>query len=258
MLLLTIFLQSIENIDMVYVKSGTFYMGSDIDEKYRKKDEELHFVIIKKDFYIDRYEITQEQFKKIMGFNPSIVKGGNFPVTNIDWYDTIEFCNSLSIKEELQPYYLIDKKSQDPNNLLKQDRKRWKVEVNKNSKGYRLPTEEEWEFAARGGVKSKYFLYSGSNDQTEVAVLKGEGKLGAVGGKKPNELGLYDMTGNALEWCYNWYSLYSEDNSKGNRKVLRGGSWLHSPYMSRIAKRFYRRADYGDEVVGLRIVKNIP
>ena len=196
------------------------------------------------DFYIGKYEVTQKEWIEVMDSNPSEFKDDNFPVEMVSWYDCVEYCNKRSIKEELEPYYNIDKNKIDPNNMNDIDDIKWSVTINEEANGYRLPTEAEWEYAAGGGQKSKSFTYSGNNDVEEVAWywknsgdknLSGEwlwptiesnnNKTKSVGTKKPNELGLYDMSGNVREWCWDWYGEVLGIES-GSVRVWRGGGWL--------------------------------
>ena len=139
-----------------------------------------------------------------MGYNPSSNKGAKNPVDNVSWNDCMTFINKL---------------------------------VNITGKQFRLPTEAEWEYAARGGVKESHFVYSGNNDVSKVAWYKNNsgGKTHRVGSKKANILGLYDMSGNVQEWCIDRYGEFSSEKqnnpqgpSSGNNRVQRGGSWLNS------------------------------
>ena len=196
------------------------------------------------DFYMDRYEVTQKEWIEVMDNNPSEFKGDNLPVEMVSWYDCIEYCNKRSIKEGLEPYYNIDKDKKDLNNKNDLDDIKWTVAINAKANGYRLPTEVEWEYAAGGGQKSKNYTYSGSDNADEVAwyyknsgdeyisgdwfwptIESNENQTKAVGAKKPNELGLYDMSGNVREWCYDWYTEIV-DSSIGSVRVWRGGCWL--------------------------------
>jgi len=218
----------------VLVKGGAFM---NTNSGYYGED------VIISDFYIGKYEVTQKEWMEIMGSNPSEFKGDNLPVEMVSWYDCIEYCNERSIKEELEPYYNIDKAKKDPGNKNDMDDIKWTVTINTGANGYRLPTEAEWEYAAGGGQLSKNYAYSGSDNADEVAwywknagneYLSGDwnwpaiennnNKTKSVGARKPNELGLYDMSGNVREWCFDWYE--ESDSTAGYVRVWRGGGWI--------------------------------
>ncbi|MBH1939312.1 SUMF1/EgtB/PvdO family nonheme iron enzyme [Mobilitalea sibirica] len=195
------------------------------------------------DFYISKYEITQKEWIEVMESNPSEFKGDNLPVEMVSWYEAVEYCNKRSIKEGLEPHYNIDKVKIDPNNISEYDNIKWTITINEEANGYRLPTEAEWEYAAGGGQMSKSYTYSGSDDADEVAwywknagdtYLSGDWSCAAVdnnnnqtklvGTKKPNELGIYDMSGNVREWCWDWYE--DMNVNSGTYRVWKGGGWL--------------------------------
>ncbi|GEM_PF-415338 len=198
------------------------------------------------DFYIGRYEVTQKEWVEVMGSNPSKFKGDDLPVEMVSWYDCIEYCNAKSIKEGLEPYYNIDKDNRDVKNIDDEDDLKWTVTINAGANGYRLPTEIEWEYAAGGGQLSKSYKYSGSNELDEVgwywqnsgdeylkgfwnwpAIQNNKNRTQPVGRKNPNELGLYDMSGNVREWCWDWYWDWYEDFGG---IVWKGGGWLGSDF----------------------------
>jgi formylglycine-generating enzyme required for sulfatase activity len=189
------------NYDMVAVGGGTFTMGctSEQGDDCYDTEKPAHQVTLSA-FYIGKYEVTQAQWTSVMGSNPSYFKGDNLPVEMVSWSDVQEFIQKLNAQ---------------------------------TGKTYRLPTEAEWEYAARGGAQSQGYKYSGSNTVGDVAWYSGNSSTThPVGQKSSNELGLYDMTGNVSEWCSDWYGYYSSSSqtnpagpSSGSSRVLRGGSW---------------------------------
>jgi formylglycine-generating enzyme required for sulfatase activity len=221
----------------VLVKGGTF--------KNTKSNYYGRSVTIP-DFYIGKYEVTQEEWVEVMDSNPSEFKGDNMPVEKVNWYNCVEYCNKRSIKDSLEPYYNIDKNNKDPNNENDIDSIKWTVTINEGANGYRLPMEAEWEYAAGGGQMSKSYTYSGSNDVDEVAwywrnsgdkdltgfwsypmIEKNNNKTKPIGVKKPNELRLYDMSGNIREWCWDWHESNGLDLQG---RIWRGGGWLGADY----------------------------
>ncbi|MEK4288751.1 formylglycine-generating enzyme family protein [Paenibacillus sp. FSL P4-0502] len=223
-------------------------------------------------FYIGQYEVTQKEWVEIMGSNPSAFKDDNLPVEMVNWYDVIDYCNKRSIKEGLKPYYNIDKNKKDPNNKSNNDTLKWTVTLNAGANGYRLPTEAEWEYAAGGGQLSKSYTYSGSNKADEVAwywqnagdkFLSGDwnwpiiennhNKTKSIGGKKPNELGLYDMSGNVREWCWNWYG--DIDSKSGSFRVVKGGGWIGGINNNEISFRGKFEANGMGPDQGFRVIR---
>ncbi len=233
---------------MILVEGGTFIMGSN-DGKDREKP--IHEVTLSS-FWISKYQVTQKEWQMVMGSNPSSFKGGHRPVENVSWYDAIDYCNKRSIKERLIPCY-----SGSGDNIT----------CNWNANGYRLPTEAEWEHAARGGNKSKGYEYAGSNTLHDVAWYRGnsKGNTHPVGEKSPNELGIYDMSGNVWEWCWDWYdSLYYSKSPKtdprgansGSHKALRGGSRSsHRDDYCRVAFRNNSTPTSRNSLIGFRVSK---
>jgi formylglycine-generating enzyme required for sulfatase activity len=215
--------KTINGIECVLVKAGTFMMGSPTSENGRDSNELQHQVTITKDFWISKYEVTQEQYKAVMGTNPSYFEGNNLPVEKVNYHDALIFCQKV---------------------------------------GGRLPTEAEWEFAARGGKNSKGYIYSGSNSLGTVG-WNGYNSNGTktVGTRAPNELGIYDMSGNVWEWCSDWYGDYSSSPvsdptgpESGSARVFRGGSWFRESQYCRVANRDYDSPSNRGCSLGLRVV----
>ncbi|MGD0734756.1 MAG: SUMF1/EgtB/PvdO family nonheme iron enzyme [Terracidiphilus sp.] len=237
------------------------------------------------DFYIGKYDVTQKEWIEVMGSNPSKFKGDNLPVEMVSWYDSVEYCNERSIKEGLKPYYNIDKKDNDPNNLPNPkfgdlDFIKWTVTINPGANGYRLPTEAEWEYAAGGGQMSKSYTYSGSDDEDEVAwywrnsgdkeldgfwnwpaLQQNHNQTKPVGQKKPNELGLYDMSGNVRQWCWDWHGDLETNvaDPKGSRsgfsRVWKGGGWMGAPMFCASAYRGSLAANAAGPDQGFRVCR---
>lgn len=210
--------------EMVVVAGGWYFMGSN-DEDTTLAERPVHTVTVGT-FRCGKTEVTQKLFEAVMGYNPSEVKGEDLPVTNVSWIESQRFVEKVAELVELP---------------------------------FRLLTEEEWEFAARGGRKPKGYRYSGSNDLYEVAWYKdnSDGHVHAVGTKKPNELGIYDMTGNVREWVSDLWSddLKSPRNGgkERNKRVRRGGSWGYTERDSRTTYRAGTVATESNNSLGLRL-----
>jgi len=266
--------------EMAYVEGGMFVMGCDPKQELFCHDEEkpAHQVTLTKDFYIGKYEVTQKQWREIMGtdlrrqrdmFDGSLSirgEGDDFPMYYVNWYDAVEFCNKLSELTGYKPAYSIDKtvKKADKNGV---EYNEWIVKLIPEANGYRLPTEAEWEYAARGGNKSNGYQYSGSNNIRDIAWYDGNSEDGAhpVGTKKANELGIYDMTGNVDEWVSDRYGFLYYANSplhdpngpvEGGSRVIRGGSWYIHASNARVSIRY----GYGPGIrsfnIGFRLARN--
>ena len=219
------------SIDMVRVEAGTFTMGATSEMKDPWDDEKpAHQVTLTNDYYICKYEVTQALWQAVMGNNPSNFKGDNLPVENVSWKDCQKFLSKLN---------------------------------NTTGKSFRLPTEAEWEYAARGGKKSRGYQYNGSNNLSDVAWYDDNSgkKTHAVGTKQPNELGIYDMSGNVWEWCQDRYGKYSSSSqvnptgaNSGSYRVLRGGSWCSSARVCRSSYRYGSTPGNRDGNLGLRLI----
>jgi len=217
---------------MIYVQGGTFTMGCTNEQGSDCYDSEKpsHSVTVSS-YSIGKYEVTQAQWRAVMGSNPSHFSGcDNCPVENVSWDDIQGFIRKLN---------------------------------SQTGKTYRLPTEAEWEYAARGGNKSRGYKYAGSNDVGSVAWYddNSNSKTHSVGQKSPNELGIYDMSGNVWEWCSDWdgaYSSSSQSNPKGASsgtiRVLRGGSWTTRARNCRSSIRGNCPPDARDSAFGFRLV----
>jgi len=215
-------------IKMVYVAPGEFMMGSPSSENRRSYNETQHKVVLTNGYYIGKYEVTQEQWEKVMYSNPSRFKGSNQPVETVNSDDCVSFCKKLGA-------------------------------------GFRLPSEAEWEYAARGGNKSKGFIYSGSNNLDEVGWYLDnlDRPIPEVGKKKANELGLYDMSGNVREWCSDGYETYTKESVQDPQvaisgripiQIIRGGEWGGSAVGCRSANRDNTTPTSGGSTLGVRVV----
>ena len=216
---------------MVRVDGGTFRMGSTAEQgRYADSDEEPVHSVTLSSYFIGETEVTQALWKAVMGTNPSYFKGGNLPVETESWNDCLEFIKKL-------------------NSLT--------------GRTFRLPTEAEWEFAARGGNKGKGYKYSGRNNILKVAwySVNSSGETHSVASKEANELGLYDMSGNVYEWCEDWYGNYSSGShtnptsaSSGSFRVSRGGSWYDNARNCRVSNRNGLTPGPRRNTLGLRLV----
>ena len=219
------------SIDMVRVEAGTFTMGATPEMKEPDDDEKpTHQVTLTNDYYIGKYEVTQALWQAVMGNNPSYSKGNNLPVERVSWDDCQEFISKL-------------------NSIT--------------GKTFRLPTEAEWEYAARGGNKSRGYQYSGSSNLSDVAWYKDNSgsKTHTVGSRQANELGIYDMSGNVWEWCQDCFGTYSNSSqvnptgaNSRSKRVIRGGCWYYSAGCCRSSYRDYNTPGSRFDNLGFRLV----
>ncbi len=252
------------NDDMVLIKGGTFTMGSPASEYERENDEIQHKVTVN-DFYMSPTEVSQKEYQSLMGNNPSEKSGEDLPVENVTWYDAINYCNALSRAEGLDEVYTVD---------------RYTVTWNKGANGYRLPTEAEWEYAARANTETPfsfgdyvhnsdancYNAYGYNNDASGNWVNGPDSYLREtveVTRYNTNDFGLYNMHGNVAEWVWDWYGAYDTKvtgdptgKDSGNAKVIRGGGWNDHPKHIRSAYRGAHPADAALYSIGFRVVRS--
>ncbi|WP_051617642.1 SUMF1/EgtB/PvdO family nonheme iron enzyme [Prevotella sp. HUN102] len=216
--------------DMVYVAGGTFDMGATSEQEIEAYPSEkpVHSVTLSS-FYLCKYEVTQELWEEVMGENPSYFKGAKLPLEYVSWEDCQAFIKTLNAKTGMK---------------------------------FRMPTEAEWEYAARGGRKTYHNKYAGSVKIDKVAwyYQNSESKAHEVGQLAPNELGLYDMSGNVLEWCQDWYGDYTAEAQTnpvgpagGSSRACRGGSWNYRAVNCRVSYRNDFTPSYRNSNIGLRL-----
>jgi sulfatase modifying factor 1 len=247
--------------NLVFVLGGTF-----------KNAESSYYGKSVPSFYIGKFEVTQKEWIEVMGSNPSKFKGDNLPVEMVSWYDCVEYCNKRSIKEGLRPYYNIDRNKKDPHNESDTDDIKWTVTANPGANGYRLPTELEWEYAASGGQMSRSYIYSGSDSLDEagwywknsgdeylqgfwsrIMIENNHNQTQPVGGRESNELGLYDMSGNVREWCWDW----RENNGiEPQGRIWKGGGWLGVEFPCEPSFRAGKTANSRDSDTGFRVCRS--
>ena len=267
-------------IEMVEVPGGNFQMGKELNPSSGYSDvTPVHTVALTR-FYMSKTEVTQAQYEAVMelpsqvtaGDNTAYGRGVNYPVYYVSWYDALVFCNKLSMAEGLTPAYRINNSTNPASwgSVPTSNNSTWNaVEVVSGSTGYRLPTEAQWEYAAKGGNGTPgNYTYSGSNNADDVAWYEGNSHFGTstkpVGTKAPNSLGLYDMSGNVTEWCWDRSGNYPSDaqtnptgDSSGSYRMIRGGSWynLMSVDYARSAYRSFDSPYKRDYYYGFRLVR---
>ena len=231
--------KNVNTTGYVTIRGGTFKMG------------DSHNVTVST-FLMATTEVTQELYETTMSKNPSTFKGKKRPVENVSWYEAIRFCNELSRREGLTPCYIESGTS---------------VKCDFKADGYRLPTEAEWEFAARGGNSKSTYEYSGSDNVAEIAWYKGNSNKTTheISTKAPNVLGLYDMTGNVSEWCWDRYGSYeieAQTNPRGPLsgiyRVTRGGGCDSTSVECAVLRRGSYSPSHTHQNLGFRLVRSLP
>ena len=222
------------SFNMVRVEKGGFWMGAqhmdtaefNYDRLSQSDELPVHYVTMRKDYYIGQTEVTQKLWKAVMGYNPSVKKCPKRPVTNVNYYEVEEFLRRIDSITGMQ---------------------------------FRLPTEEEWEYAARGGKYSKGYIYSGSKEVDRVAWHKeNTSRLKKVKKRLSNELGIYDMSGNVWEWCSSKYHYFDKERNAslgkdGQMYIIRGGGWQLPPSSCRVSWRGKRLPDLKNSFGGFRL-----
>jgi formylglycine-generating enzyme required for sulfatase activity len=301
-------LRSLESaLELTLIPAGTFRMGGDqtpdeivqvyaangveTNREYYADEQPQHTVRITQPFYLGTYEVTQAEWQAVMGSNPSHfastgdgedkVAGldtSRFPVEEVSWYGAIEFCNKLSQRDGLSPYYTLTSVERNENGTIRSAT----VAVASDGRqpagsGYRLPTEAEWEYACRAGTSTPFhFGNSANGTQSNICginpygtAIKGSflARTTSVGEHAANAFGLYDMHGNVMEWCFDWYdeNAYKSrsgttsdpaiTSSKEDLRVMRGGSWLQNSIDTRSAMRAGGEPNYRPRICGFRVAR---
>jgi len=268
--------------NFIYIRGGAFKMGDVMGDNEFDNEKGVHTEKLGS-YYLSPFEVTFEEFDRFCqstGRKKTNDEGwgrGKRPVIHVNWYDAIEYCNWLSNQRGLTPVYTIDKLNQDPENNNSRDDLKWLVKIKKAANGYRLPTEAEWEYAARqhgqeirfGNGKQiaspKEINFNASIPyKKEYSVAGGYiGETTPVGRFAPNALKLYDMSGNVWEWCWDWYKDYPMESPTNkstepdeSKRVLRGGSWYNSSRGIRNAFRGAESPAYRNNLNGFRLARS--
>lgn len=276
---------SSSNMELILIQPGKFLMGSsEGDNRSQPQEHPIHIVEIKAPFYLGKYEVTQDQYRSVMGKNPSWfsaegtgkkeVEGidtSQFPVESLSWYEALEYLNGLSRVEGLPPYYTLEEIElrEYPRENIEEPKlaiASAKVTIN-GGPGYRLPTEEEWEYACRAGTETAWCFGDTDAALDEYAVtgyLNSGQRAHEKGERKPNPLGLFDIHGNVAEFCSNAYSeeayrtsQETDESVPATHRVIRGGSWFNGPLLARCAARNGEPVGFPKNYVGLRVARSV-
>jgi formylglycine-generating enzyme required for sulfatase activity len=262
--------------EMVWIGAGTFIMGSNDAADWNAQP--AHSVTLTSGFYMGKYQVTQEQYEAVMGVNPSYFQGTSRlpetgeiqerrPVEQVSWYDAIVFCNKLSIKEGLTPAYRISGSTNpaDWGTVTTNYNTAWDaVEIVSGSNGYRLPTEAQWEYACRAGTTTAWYCAMESELVNYAWYSANSGsKTHGVGKRTENAWGLYDMNGNVMEWCWDWWASYSSGAETdpagpavGSNRMIRGGGWDYPAANLRSAFRYNFYPYIPSYYVGFRLIRS--
>jgi formylglycine-generating enzyme required for sulfatase activity len=280
-ILLTLRTSKVLGLKMALVEGGSFEMGS-FRESGRRPDETLHGVKITKPYLLGAYEVTQDEYERVMKVNPSAfaATGANkdkvagkdtsrFPVEGVTWFDAAEFCNRLSRLDGYEPYYKFADVRRDGRSIVAA------TVTPSHSNGYRLPTEAEWEFACRATTRTRFsFGYSNTGKEANLRPGPATGYGSApnwpypdrttqVGSYPANPWGLYDLHGNAGEWCGDWYERDYPNSTvadptgpgDGTHRVVRGGSWMVNELSGRSASRYFLPPGDAKDTTGFRVAR---
>lgn len=260
----------------VLIPAGTFTMGSPSSESGRDNDETQHQVTLTRDFFVQAHEVTQSEWRVSMGNNPSYFTscGDTCPVENVNWYEAVAYANALSRQEGLEACYDVSGETGTLGGGCGGER--WcdgdfayaNVDfAGLDCEGYRLPTEAEWEYAARAGTTTSRYCGSSESCLDGIAWYRDNSLETAhrVGGKDSNEWGLYDVLGNVWEWCWDRYGDYPRGSvtdslgpTSGSYRVIRGGSWINFAWTARAANRGYRGPGIRNFILGFRLARSTP